>query len=33
VAGPPGRMTAEKVDYLSVETRQAAQRIAESYGR
>jgi IclR family acetate operon transcriptional repressor len=32
VAGPPARMDQERVDFLSVEVRQAAQRIAEGYG-
>ncbi len=33
VAGPPSRMTKEKLEYLSVELRRAAQQIAESYGQ
>ena len=33
VSGPPSRMSQEKIEYLIVEVRRAAQEIADSYGR
>ena len=33
VTGPPSRMTREKIEYLTVEVRRAAQEVASAFGR